>query len=104
MNISEKQNQNVKIEFNRWIVIVPLLIIAIGAILLVFVGNLNPTIGLIGMMIISIGIITFGALSSYIVGIELAARVLVKQSRPQKPFREQYDDYERTVEEKQHHK
>ena len=88
MNISEKQPQDVKIEYNRWIITVPILIIIIGVILLIFGGPLNPAISLIGSLIIFIGIISFGALSSYVVGIELAARALDKESRSQKPFRE----------------
>ncbi|MHA2030641.1 MAG: hypothetical protein ACW99Q_14735 [Candidatus Kariarchaeaceae archaeon] len=99
-NISEKQEQNVKIEFNRWMITIPLLIIAIGVFPLIFVKPLDPTIGLIGMMIMLVGIVSFGALSAYMVGLEFAARAL-KESRPQKPFREQYDDYERKVEERE---
>ena len=63
---------------------------------MVFVTSLNPVVGLLGGMITFVGIITFGALFSYVVGIELGARALEAKIQPPKSFREQYDDYERT--------
>ena len=68
----------------------------IGALLMVFVTSLNPVVGLLGGIITFIGIISFGALLSYVAGIELGARALEARIQPPESFREQYDDYERT--------
>jgi hypothetical protein len=89
----------VTIEYQRWILAFPIIVIIVGVILLVYGGPSNPVLGLFGSMIILMGIMAFGAIFSYVVGIEFAARTLNKRMQPEKPFREKLQDYEQKAEE-----
>ncbi|MFW9780403.1 MAG: hypothetical protein ACFFE8_16290 [Candidatus Heimdallarchaeota archaeon] len=97
--ISENQGPNVKIEYQRRILAFPVLIVILGVILLFYGGPANPVLGILGSLIVLIGIIVFGAVFSYVVGIEFAAWTLNKRMQPEESFRDRLTDYEQRVKE-----
>ena len=102
MNFSDKQKAEV--EYRRWIIIVPILMILIGSTIFIVVGSYNKAIGLIGGMVVFVGILTFGTLLSIMLGIEFGARMLAKKAPSQSSFRENIEANEQSKEANQHNK
>ncbi|MFX0170539.1 MAG: hypothetical protein ACFE9L_01335 [Candidatus Hodarchaeota archaeon] len=89
MNFSD--TQNVRVIYRRWTLLIPVLIIILGGFLLLIVGPSNPTIGMIGGLIILVGVFALAALFSVILGLEFASRTLAKKTYPQSSFREKIE-------------
>lgn len=78
------EERDVKIVYRRWTILIPIIMIVIGALLLYGFGPILPTVSIFGGLIIFIGILSFGFLFVMIATIELGSRSL-KRRRPTPP-------------------
>ncbi|MFW9904654.1 MAG: hypothetical protein ACFFFH_10000 [Candidatus Thorarchaeota archaeon] len=97
MNNSEKKRQDIEVEYQRWVIIIPILMILIGWLVFYLIRSYNKGIALIGGLTAFIGVLIFGVLLSVMLGIELGARVLEKQTSSQMSFREKIEADERNI-------
>ena len=86
----------ITITYRGWTLLVPILMIAIGGILLVGVGPENASLALLGGIIAFIGILTLGVLLVMVLGLNVSARMLKEKSQRTPPsFREKIESNER---------
>ncbi|MFX0206033.1 MAG: hypothetical protein ACFFDT_08595 [Candidatus Hodarchaeota archaeon] len=97
MSISDEKEQDIEVVYQRWVIIVPILMILIGWLVFQFVRSYNKSIALLGGLIAFVGVLTFGVLLSVMLGIELGARVLEKQASSQVSFREKIEADEKKI-------
>ena len=71
--------------------------IVIGIIFMFVAGLSNPSIGLLGSGLVLVGLLTFGALLSSILGMEFATRMLAKKEYPETSFREKIESNEQKL-------
>lgn len=91
MSISDKKGQDVEVVYQRWVIIIPILMILIGWLVFQFVRPYNTGIALVGGLTAFVGILVFGVLLAVMLGIELGGRVLEKQVLSQESFREKIE-------------
>ena len=91
----------ITITYRGWTLLVPILMIAIGGILLVGVGPENASLALMGGIIAFIGILTLGVLLVMVLGLNVSARMLKEKSQQTPPsFREKIESNEQKNETK----
>jgi hypothetical protein len=71
-----QNEEKARVEYRRSTLLVPILLIVIGAVILTIGFSFDPVLGLVGGGMVFIGILALGYLLVMIIGLELAARKL----------------------------
>ena len=89
-----------KIVYRKWALGIPVIIIALGIILLLIDGDSYTSIGLIGSLMVIIGLLTLGVLLVSIFAITFSARTIIKPKESHTSFREKLQKAESPIQEK----
>ncbi len=71
-----QKEEKVRVEYRKWTLIIPILLIIFGTMILIVGFSFDPVLGLIGGGMVFIGILALGYLLVAVIGLELAARRL----------------------------
>jgi hypothetical protein len=92
MELTISDTQEFKIVYQRWVLVIPVLVIFIGFILLYYDGGASTSISLIGSLLILIGLLTLGALLASILAISLSTKTLLaRRAQEHESFREKIE-------------
>ncbi|MHA2427227.1 MAG: hypothetical protein ACXADB_04280 [Candidatus Hermodarchaeia archaeon] len=88
------EERKVEIVYNRWVLIIPIIMIVIGGVLIFFFWSLNPFLGLLGGALILVGIMVFGILLVLVIALHLSARSLKRERPTPPPLSEEFEKTE----------
>ena len=86
------EKRKVKVVYRRWTILVPILLMAIGAVLLFVFWATNGLVALFGGMLLLIGVLTLGILLAMILSLELSTRALRAQRPVPPPLSEDLEE------------
>ena len=86
------EKRKVKVVYRRWTILVPILLMAIGAVLLFVFWTTNGLVALFGGMLLLIGVLTLGILLAMILSLELSTRALRAQRPVPPPLSEDLEE------------
>lgn len=86
------EKRKVKVVYRRWTILVPILLLAIGSVLLFVFWTTNGLVALFGGMLLLIGVLTLGILLAMILSLEISTRALRAQRPVPPPLSEDLEE------------
>ncbi len=86
------EKRKVKVVYRRWTILVPILLMAIGSVLLFVFWTTNGLVALFGGMLLLIGVLTLGILLAMILSLEISTRALRAQRPVPPPLSEDLEE------------
>ncbi len=86
------EKRKVKVVYRRWTILVPILLLAIGSVLLFVFWTTNGLVALFGGMLLLIGVLTLGILLAIILSLEISTRALRAQRPVPPPLSEDLEE------------
>jgi flagellar basal body-associated protein FliL len=86
------EERKMEVVYNRWVLLIPIIMIAIGGMFIFFFWFLNPFLGLFGGALILVGIMVLGVLLTLIIALHFSVRSLKRQRPTPPPLSEELEE------------
>ena len=86
------EERKMEVVYNRWVLLIPIIMIVLGGMLVFFFWFLNPILGLLGGALILVGVMVLGVLLVIVIGFHFSIRSLKRQRPIPPPLSEELEE------------